>query len=130
MLFLVTCNSDPYYKINEGTIGLVLACPEEGNYIAYKKASGYIIKLFIPASAKRSSATTLKCRASKAKCLKIENLNGVNSGLKEISSDWDKSFLYKVGEYISVDDFDSNRWNECAPGIHHFLSRILAECWS
>lgn len=27
----------------------------------------------------------------------------------------DRSFIYRVGETVSVDDFDNNRWNECAP---------------
>jgi hypothetical protein len=32
-------------------------------------------------------------------------------------------FAYKVGDMVSVDDFDTNRWNECAPGIHFFITR-------
>lgn len=34
---------------------------------------------------------------------------------------------YKVGEMVIPDSFDENRWNECAPGIHHFITRIEAE---
>lgn len=30
------------------------------------------------------------------------------------------------GETIHVEDFDTNRWNECATGIHFFITRIEA----
>lgn len=26
-------------------------------------------------------------------------------------------------EVVKVDDFDKDRWNECAPGIHCFITR-------
>lgn len=29
----------------------------------------------------------------------------------------------KSRETVSVADFDENRWNECAPGIHFFITR-------
>jgi hypothetical protein len=86
-----------------------------------------IIKLFIPATAKRSSATTLKCRCNKAKTISITNIDGSESGLSKISSDRDESFIYKIGKYSCVDDFDDNRWNECSSGIHFFMNRKLAE---
>lgn len=40
-----------------------------------------------------------------------------------IASDYDSSFIYKVGTIVSVGNFDMNRWNECAPGIHFFITR-------
>ena len=46
-----------------------LQCPDSGSYIGYKKASGLVVELEIPADARRSSATSRKCRASKAKVL-------------------------------------------------------------
>lgn len=42
----------------------------------------------------------------------------------------DRSFIYRVGETVSVDDFDNNRWNECAPGIHFFVTRDEAVKYS
>lgn len=113
-------------KINEFTIAFLQSCPEEGNFTAYKKASGKIVVLEIPADAKRSSATTLKCRCDKAKVLRIEELDGTLSDTKEIASDNDKKFIYKVGEIVSVEDFDDNRWNECSHGIHFFINKELA----
>ena len=100
-----------------------LQCPETGSFIGHKKASGYIIELEICADAKRSSATSRKCRCSKAKVLGITNLDGSVSGLTEVRSDYSKEFVYCVGETVEVPDFDENRWNECAPGIHFFVTR-------
>jgi len=108
-------------NLNEGTFGICINCPEEGSFIAFKKCHGKVVKLLIPEDAKRSSATTYKCRASKAKCLEIEG------GLTEIASDRDTSFIYRVGETIEVPDFDENRWNECSTGIHFFINREMAK---
>ena len=100
-----------------------LACPEEGEFIGFKKANGYIVKLRIPEDAKRSSATGRKCRCSKAVVLSITNKDGTDSGLSEIKSGYDSNFIYRVGETVSVDDFNDNRWVECAPGVHFFITR-------
>ena len=100
-----------------------LQCPETGSFIGYKKAAGKIVMLEICADAKRSSATSRKCRCSKAKVLSITNLDGSESGLTEVRSYYSKEFVYCVGETVEVPDFDENRWNECAPGIHFFVTR-------
>ena len=100
-----------------------LQCPETGSFIGYKKAADKIVMLEICADAKRSSATSRKCRCSKAKVLSITNLDGSESGLSEIESDYDEDFIYCVGETVEVPDFNDNRWNECAPGIHFFITR-------
>ena len=110
-------------KWNMYTIFYPLQCPETGSFIGYKKASGYIIELEICADAKRSSATSRKCRCSKAKVLGITNLDGSVSGLREIGSNYNKNFIYHIGETVEVPDFDENRWNECAAGIHFFITR-------
>jgi len=100
------------------------ACPETGSFVGYKKcARDIIVKLLITEDAKRSSATTLKCRCSKAKVLEI------SGGLTEIVSNHDPKFIYKIGEIIEVSDFDENRWNECSTGIHFFINKRLAECY-
>ena len=111
--------------ISEDTkIDYPIACPETGSFIGYKKASyGYIVKLQICKNARRSSATTKKCRCSKALVLAIENIDESDSGLQEIESIYDPSFVYRVGEIAEVSDFDENRWNECAPGVHFFMDR-------
>ena len=108
---------------NECTAFFALCCPEEGSFIGFKKAHGKIVKLQILKSAKRSSATSRKCRCSAAKVLSITNLDGSNSGLEKIASDRDEDFIYEVGKTVSVNDFDENRWNECSTGIHFFIAR-------
>ena len=116
-----------YADQNEGTLFLSIACPEEGSFIAYKKADDKIVKLMITEDAKRSSATTLKCRASKAQTISIENIDGTPYDQNFVSSDYDASFIYRIGEVVEVTNFDEDRWNECAPGVHFFLSKELAK---
>lgn len=99
-----------------------IACPEKGEYTAFKKAKEKIVELRIPADAKRSSATGRKCRASKAVVVSITELDGTPAG-NEVCSDYDADFVYRVGETVEVQNFDENRWNECAPGIHHYITR-------
>ena len=111
-------------KIDENTrINLPISCPDIGVFTAWKKARGYIIQLEIPAESKRLSATTRKCRCNIAKVVAIQNIDGTDSGLLEVCSGYDHNFIYKVGETVSVDKFDSNRWNECSNGIHFFITR-------
>lgn len=110
---------------NENTTMYFPQCPD-GAFVGWKKANKMIVKLLIPESAKRSSATSLKCRCSEAKVLEIQNLDGSDSKLKSVSSDRDSSFIYTIGETVKVDDFDENRWNECSTGIHFFISREAA----
>ena len=108
---------------NAHTAFYPLQCPETGAFIGYKKAAGKIVMLEICADAKRSSATSRKCRCSKAKVLGITNLDGSESILNEIGSDYDKYFIYRVGETVEVPDFNEDRWSECTAGIHFFITR-------
>ena len=134
------------------TKGFQLACPEKGEYIAFKKArvrvyekSGksaisdllnnklkghikalpVIIELRIPKDAQRSSATTRKCRASKAEVLSITSIDGKKRYKKAVSGYTCYSkFVYEVGKTVVPDNgFEENRWIECAAGIHHFITR-------
>lgn len=111
---------------NESTCMFFPQCPVEGSFIDWKKANGIIVKLRITESAKRSSATSLKCRCSEAKVLDIQNIDGSSAGIKTVSSDRYKDFKYTIGETVKVDDFDEDRWNECSTGIHFFISREAA----
>ena len=100
-----------------------MACPEKGSFIAFKKAGCYIIELFIPSNANRCSATSRKCRCSKAKVISITTLSGNKTNIAEVHSTYDPNFIYKLGEYVEVKNFDDNRWNECSTGIHFFITR-------
>ena len=99
------------------------ACPDFGSFIGYKKAHGdVIVELEILADAKRCSATSRKCRCDKAKVLSILDMNRQEIDEIYVVSKFDRNFAYWVGEIVSVDDFDENRWNECSTGIHFFVN--------
>lgn len=100
-----------------------ICCPEIGSFTAWKKCGEYIVKLQIIESAKRSSAFGRECRCDKAMCVEIQNIDGTKSDALTVASNYDSNFVYEVGNVVSVDNFDDNRWNECAPGIHFFITR-------
>lgn len=117
------------------SIAKISILPDEGDIIGWKKAwtdnemptTPVIVKLLIPADAQRSNATGRKCRASTARVLDLQDKQG-NSLPPDTTaySGYDTDFTYKKGETVHVEDFDTNRWNECAPGIHFFITRIEA----
>ena len=106
--------------------GAYMACPTDGSFIGWKKASGYIVKLQIPEDARRSSAGGEKCRCDKAYVAEIQNTDGTKADIEAIHSNRDNNFVYTVGATVEVPDFDDDRWNECAPGIHFFIDRRAA----
>ena len=117
------------------SIAKISILPDEGDIIGWKKAwtdnemppTPVIVKLLIPSDAQRSNATGRKCRASKARVLDLQDKQG-NSLPPDTTaySGYDPDFTYKKGETVHVEDFDTNRWNECATGIHFFITRIEA----
>ena len=100
-----------------------ICCPESGAFIGWKKCGKNIVKLRITEDAMRSSATTRKCRCSKAEVLDIEKMDGTPSEETEAASSYDESFVYRIGETVEVKDFDTDRWKECSAGIHFFITR-------
>lgn len=99
------------------------ACPEAGAFIGFKKCRGLlIVEMEIPADAKRLSGTGRKCRCDKAKVLRIWNLDHTESDKNKAISKYDENFVYEVGKTVCVDDFEEDRWAECAPGIHFFIN--------
>ena len=117
------------------SIAKISILPDEGDIIGWKKAwtdnemppTPVIVKLLIPSDAQRSNATGRKCRASTARVLDLQDKQG-NSLPPDTTaySGYDTDFTYKKGETVHVENFDTNRWNECAPGIHFFITRIEA----
>ncbi len=120
------CENVPYIS---------MTCPEEGAFFGYKKAnllnkitgeqSIGIVTLYIPADAKRSSAYGRKCRCNKAAVIGIEKRNGekLNGEEYDIHSCFDSYFTYHVDDTIVIDDFEEDRWAECAPGFHFFMNK-------
>ena len=92
----------------------------EGDLIGWKKLAGEkLCKLKIPAEAKRSNGTGRKCRAEFAIVLEGEGV-----------STHDRDFNYRLGETVRPrQPFDENRWEECASGIHFFLTKEEAEAY-
>ena len=99
------------------------SCPDTGSFIGYKKANGYIVELEILSDARRCSATGRKCRCDKAKVLSIQNMDGSIADITEVASNYDSSFMYRVGEIVEELNFNEDRWNECSEGIHFFINR-------
>lgn len=106
---------------------LPIACPDTGEFTAWEKcAGGTIVQLLIPADAKRSSATSRRCRASKAVVIAAYDKDG--NEIDSAVSNYYNTVVYRTGETVEfANGFDDNRWNECAPGIHFFITREEAE---
>lgn len=98
-----------------------LECPSDGAFTGWKKVCGCIIELQIPADAKRSSATTRRCRCDKAKVISIKDEEG-NDIEGIVNTNYTKT-AYKVGGMVYPDSFDENRFNECSHGIHFFINK-------
>lgn len=104
-----------------------MACPDTGEFIAWKKACDkagrhFLVKLLIPEDARRSSSTGRKCRADKAIVLSIEPIF-IKKVPEVVYSMHDRSFTYEIGKTVIAPGFDTNRFNECAPGIHFFINK-------
>jgi len=106
-----------------------LVVPPDGELIAWKQAwivgagrQKVLVKLRIPKKARRLNATGRKCRADRAVVLGIYGLDGKKLDCVA-RSDHDQDFLYTVGETVTpMEPFCEDRWQECAPGIHFYLT--------
>ena len=105
------------------TIGTAPA--PEGDLIGWGKKGGLLVKMLVPAAARRSCATTRKFRAEYVQVLEIE------SGVQRVEHFSEHgAATYEVGQITRADEWDDDRWNECSHGIHFFLSRHEAERWA
>jgi uncharacterized protein YjbI with pentapeptide repeats len=105
-------------------ISVTRVCPE-GDIIGWKKCRyEVVVKLLIPKEAKRSNATGRKCRAEFADVIEVI---GSEIGVSSFDSD----LTYEVGKRVyPKNPFDENFLNECASGIHFFITREEAEYYS
>ena len=111
-------------KNAELVIARTLIVPESGQFTGWKKCKdGVIVKVMIGKNARRSNASTRKCRAEYVKVLEVF---GADVGI----SQHDGKTEYWAGKIVRCDKWDENRWNECSGGIHFFLARIEAENYS
>ena len=122
-----------------GAIGLPYIpqnVPDTGSFIAWKRAKtivegthydhSVIVKLRIPDEAKRICLWNGEYRASKAEVLEIQTIDGDVLRDTVAYSIRDGRTVYKVGETLSIDNFDSDIYSEHAPGIFFYLDRKRA----
>ena len=108
-------------EFDENYLISLMSITPEGALIGWKKCrNNIIVKLQIPAKAKRSNATGRKCRAEYVKVLHVY---GGEFGI----SVHDDTTEYHKGEVVKCDEWDVNRWEECSGGIHFFITREEAE---
>lgn len=120
-----------YHADLRGTVGtpfVPMRCPSDGPFIGWKIANSnsgdpVVVKLLIPADARRASGTVEHCRCSKAYVLELEG------GWKEAFSRNDPEFRYIKGEYVYPDRFDADRWDNWGHGIYFFVEREAAIRW-
>ena len=92
-----------------------------GSLIGWKKCSnGVIVKLRIPEEAKRSHAFGRKCRAEFVDVLEVI---GAEVGIAQ----HDGKTEYRAGQRVTPDSFSDNWQEECANGIHFFITREEAQ---
>jgi hypothetical protein len=111
-------------KNAEAAMARTIIVPE-GELIVWKKCEGahgetVIVKMSVPKEARRSNASSRKCRFEFVDVLEV---HGAEYGI----SQHDGRTEYRVGQRVTCDQWDENRWNECSGGIHAFLTRIEAE---
>lgn len=131
-----------FFSDNVTNIKYPMLCPEEGSFVAWKKAiwkkdlnkkEEVLIKLQIPAKAKRSSGTGRKCRASAVKVLGFYDMNDNKLPDDITVRAWYRDdFIYTVGKTVKSlslgkPEFNTNRWDECSSGIHFFMNKQEAK---
>jgi hypothetical protein len=95
--------------------------PEAGAFTGHKKLrEGRIATLEIPPDAARSNAAGRKCRASKARVIAVIGPDG--EACEEGRSLNDQAFVYRVGQVVSPHEWCEDRWQECAGGIHFYIT--------
>ena len=96
-----------------------------GDIIGWKScADKVLVKLLIPADAKRSNSAGRKCRAEFADILEVI---GGDVGYSKIPAGGER-LEYRKGQRVTcVQPFDECRWNECSSGIHFYITREEAE---
>jgi hypothetical protein len=96
--------------------------PTEGSFIAYKKVTSGVIKIEIPADAKRTSTLVgRKCRASHIKVLEGSGFSCTYT---------ENPIKYETGSTVYADSYNDDIRVECTNGIHFFMTEKEANEWS
>ena len=138
--FYENCFDNILYQLvfgHDRLMRLTSKCPSKGGFVGYKKClywdkffDGYsccIVTLWIPPEAHRLGGTRYsegKCRASEAKVVGLETIEGVALPKGTIArSFWKPSLRYEVGHWVYPDSFNENPYETCSNGIHFFMAR-------
>lgn len=122
---LFDCNFDAHVPY------MPMTCPAEGDIIGWKVCRGqnnfltpYLVKLRIPDGVKRTSGLgSRKCRCERALVLDILHMDGMPAKETVVVSYYDKTFIYKKGQWACCDYYDNDRRFVCSSGIHFFMER-------
>ena len=111
-------------NLNWANLSWAIACTRilpDGDLVVWKKCkAGVIVKLRIPEAAKRSHAFGRKCRAEYADVIEVI---GGDVGL----SQYDGKTEYRAGQRITPHEWNETWTDECAGGIHFYITRAEAE---
>ncbi len=110
-------------NLRDTTLPHFLIVPEEGSFYAYKRTSLGVIKVQIPAKAKRTNSLVgRKCRAEYVKVVSGEGLGGTSP-----TQSGSQCLTYSKGDIIKADKYDDDIRVECTGGIHFFMTKREAE---
>jgi len=106
-------------------------------HFGYKKIqNGFIVKLRIEdqnneqrTDIKPENAHFAKYRCERAFVLDIYHSLDKSNRIDKGYGLYDPTFLYTVGEYVSIEDYDQDLELICSNGIHYFLSEENAYFW-
>ena len=102
--------------------------PPHGAIIGWKKVSGAIIRLLIPADAKRVNAYgSRKCRAEFAYVLGVEVPEASIQPKPTATFEAYKGLKYPMSGLVTPDSYDPDPRVECSHGIHFFITREEAQ---
>jgi hypothetical protein len=107
--------------------------PQVGQFRAFKKVvalttplrlTPFVLELLIPRSAQRTSTPiSRKCRASKAKVVRVVNPEPQWSAITQFHSLHDHNFTYEIGKWVvPSEEYDGDIRVECTQGIHFFMT--------
>lgn len=98
--------------------------PEDGEFIAFKGCVDHVVKLSVPADADRASSLVgPKCRAEYVQVLEVLDNSGEPCEAIEAVGWYDSETVYREGEAVHPDDWDSDIRVQCTHGIHLYPTK-------
>ncbi|MDD7362603.1 MAG: pentapeptide repeat-containing protein [Peptoniphilus sp.] len=108
---------------DEDTKFFRLRCPEEGAFIGYKRCYDHrLVTLYIPADARRTSATMNSCRCDKAYVLSVTDFD-YKEHYRDAISLIDENFVYTTHTMVYAGNFNPDRWRDSTGGIHFWMTK-------